>query len=100
MTPNFSLNPNLAACRHLIERRFVLHELPSLVEAVLSSEDEGEIICNFNMVDAQTLADVIDEASHPLLVVVSLLIGFYIDPSCSPDTARAKSSILDPKAIS
>ena len=43
-------------------RAFAPYELPSLIEAVLSSKDGGNAIGRLRGVDAQTFVDVIDEA--------------------------------------
>jgi len=59
--PSFSTS-NIAACGHLVRREFTTHELPSLIEAILSSNDEGEKVRCLPGDDAQTFVDVIDEA--------------------------------------
>ena len=41
---------------------FALHELPSLIEVIFSSKDEGDTICRLLGDDAQAFVDVIDEA--------------------------------------
>lgn len=50
-----------AACSRLIGRAFTFHELPSLIEAILSNEDERETALCLPLDDAQTFIDVIDE---------------------------------------
>ena len=50
-----------SACRCLIGRASAPHEFPSLIEAVISSEDEGDAIRRLIGNDAQTFVDVIDE---------------------------------------
>lgn len=50
------------ACERLIKRAFVVGELPSLIEAILSSRDDGETIRRLPRDDAQSLIDVVDEA--------------------------------------
>ena len=63
MLPDPSLSTsNITACERLIKREFAPHELPSLIEAILSSNDEGEMIRCLPGDDAQTFIDVIDEA--------------------------------------
>ncbi|KAF9789485.1 kinase-like domain-containing protein [Thelephora terrestris] len=54
------------ACAHLIERTYTMHELPSLIEAVLSSDDAGDMLHNLSGDDAQNFADVMDEALETL----------------------------------
>ena len=56
------MTSNIAACGLLVKREFAPHELPSLIEAMLSSNDEDEIIHCLPRVDVQTFVDVIDEA--------------------------------------
>ena len=56
------LNFNTAACGRLTRREFSPHELPALIEAILSSKDKGDIIQCISGDDAQTFVDVIDEA--------------------------------------
>jgi hypothetical protein len=50
------------ACEHLIGRAFALHELPSLIEAIFSSDDADDTIRCLLDEDAQTFIDVMDEA--------------------------------------
>ena len=45
----------------MVNRAFVPHELPSLMEAIFSSKDEGDIMHCLHGDDAQTFVDVIDE---------------------------------------
>jgi hypothetical protein len=52
----------LPACERLIRRWFSPHELPSLVEAIFSSNGAGDTIRSLVGDDAQTFVDVIDEA--------------------------------------
>ena len=55
-------NCDVVAYRRLIGRTFDrLRDLPSLIEAIVSSEDKGETISRLSVVDAQTLIDVMDE---------------------------------------
>jgi len=56
------LNLNPPACRRSIRRAFVPHELPSLIEAIFSSEDEGGPIRPLLDDNTQIFIDVIDEA--------------------------------------
>ena len=53
---------NVAACGRLVKREFAPHELPSLIEAIFSSNDGDEMIRCLPRDDAQTFIDVIDEA--------------------------------------
>jgi hypothetical protein len=55
------LNLNYPACKRLIRRAFAPNDLPSLVEAILSSKDEGDIIRCLHGDDAQSFIDVVDE---------------------------------------
>jgi len=52
----------ITACGRLVRREFTPHELPSLIEAILSSNDDDEKIRCLPGDDAQTFVDVIDEA--------------------------------------
>lgn len=52
----------LLACERLVARTFAPHELPSLIEAILSSKEGGGTIGRLRGDDAQTFVDVIDEA--------------------------------------
>ena len=61
----FFLNFNALACERLIRRAFAPHELPSLIEAIFSSKDEGDAIRGLLGDDAQTFIDMIDEARSP-----------------------------------
>ena len=56
------LNRTILACRILIRRAFTPNERSSLIEAILSSEDEEEAIRNLSLEDAQTFVDTINEA--------------------------------------
>ena len=51
-----------AACGRLISHTFSLHELPPLIEAMFSSEDEDRTIRSLPVSDAQTLINTMDEA--------------------------------------
>lgn len=51
-----------AACERLISRTFSPHELPPLIEAIFSSEDEDKTIRSLPVGDAQTLINTMDEA--------------------------------------
>ena len=58
--PRFSpLGGNITACGRLINRTFSLQELSSLAETILSREGDGGMTVD----DAQTLVEVLDEAS-------------------------------------
>ena len=60
--PRFlSLDYNVIACGRLLKHGFDLQELPSLIDAVLSSHSEGEAIRCLPVGDAQTFIDVVDE---------------------------------------
>ena len=56
------LNFITPACRHLVSRRFAPDELPSLIETIFSSKDEGDAVRCLLGDDAQVFIDVIDEA--------------------------------------
>ena len=63
IAPDSSLTtPNVAACGRLVRREFVPHELPSLINTILSSHDKDEMIRCLPGDDAQTFIDVMDEA--------------------------------------
>jgi len=51
----------LLGCGRVAKRAFALHELPSLIEVIFSSEDEGSMIRRLLGDDAQAFVDVIDE---------------------------------------
>ena len=46
---------------------FVLHKLPSLIEAILSNKDERDVIGCLRGDDTQTFVDVMDEACSILV---------------------------------
>ena len=46
----------------MVKREFAPHELPSLIEAIFSSNDGDEMIRRLPRDDTQTFIDVIDEA--------------------------------------
>ena len=54
------------ACQRLIRGAFVPRELPTLIEAILSSQDEGYMVRSFCRDDAQIFIDVIDEVRSTL----------------------------------
>ena len=73
LAPLFDLAPNAdcsmilsqpqhSACRRVIRRSFAPHGLPSLIEAIFSSKDEGNTIRCLPRNDAQTFVDVMNEA--------------------------------------
>ena len=57
----FDPSSNTPACERLVRRRFDQQELPSLIDAVLSSNNGGETIRSLSTGDAQMLIDVVDE---------------------------------------
>ena len=63
IAPQFFLlsNLNTPACGRVIGRAFAPHELPSLIEAIFSSKNEGTMISCLPRDDAQTFIDVMDE---------------------------------------
>jgi len=66
------LDSNTPVCRRLIRRAFALDELPSLIEAIVSTEDERDAICSLARDDAQTLIDVIDEVRSTSVPVIRI----------------------------
>ena len=56
--PNF----NVTACGRLIRHEFTPRELPSLIDSILSSKDEGDTVRCLSGDDAQIFIDVINEA--------------------------------------
>jgi len=52
---------NTPVCRRVIRHAFAPHELPSLIEAIFSSKDEGNMIRCLLRDDAQTFIDTMDE---------------------------------------
>ena len=57
-----SLGFNTTACSRLIRGNFTQRELPSLIDAILSSKDEGDTVHCLPGEDAQIFIDVINEA--------------------------------------
>lgn len=57
----FFFNFNTPVCQRLIEHLFTPDDLPSMIEAVFSSTDEGDTIRRLYGDDAQTFIDVVDE---------------------------------------
>ena len=51
-----------------------MHELPSLIDAIFSSDDEGDMILHLSGEDAQNFTDVINEARSPLSQYGALII--------------------------
>ena len=63
MLPNSSFSAsNTTAYGRLVRREFTPHELPSLIEAILSSNDDGEMIHCLPGDEPQSFVDVIYEA--------------------------------------
>ena len=79
-SPNSSVLVNLGApaCRRLISHAFSPHEVISLIEAALPSEEEIEMILDFRGDDAQSFVDVVHEVHlHiPSFLVHTVLITF------------------------
>lgn len=61
----FFLNFDTLACERLIERAFAPEELRSLIEVVLSSGDEGDLVRRLRGDDAQNFINMIDEVRSP-----------------------------------
>ena len=73
------LNFNITASGRLARRAFALHELPSLIEVIFSSQDEGGTIRRLLGANAQVFIDVIYEArSMSTHGFESVLIEIYI----------------------
>ena len=82
-----SLKFNILVYGGLVRRAFALHELSSLIEAILSSQDEGDTIVHLLGDDAQAFVDVMDEArSTSAYHLESVLIKSDINV-CSVDQA-------------
>ena len=64
--PSSFLYLDTPAFQRLISRAFNMNELPSLIEAVFSSEGQAEVIRSLSEDDAQTFIDVTDEVRSPL----------------------------------
>ena len=94
------LNFDTLACGRLIRRAFALHELPSLIEAIFSSKDEGNTIRCLTGDDAQTFVDVIDEVRSTPTHHCESMIEIDIDTFCRLGTGKARSSAMDPKDMS
>ena len=52
---------NIPASSRLVRRAFAPHELPSLIDVIVSSQDESDTIRRLLRDDAQAFVDVIDE---------------------------------------
>ena len=61
----FSSHNRNAACGRLIRRAFLPHELPFLIEVILSNKDKVKTIHRLPVDDAQMLIDVMYEARSP-----------------------------------
>ena len=82
-----SLDPNIPACGRLVRRAFALHELPSLIEVIFSSQDESDTIRRLLGGDAQAFVDVMDEAcSTSTRHRETVLMETDIDTFCRPGT--------------
>ena len=83
IAPQFFLlsNLNIPACECVIGRAFVPHELPSLIEAIYSSKDEGNIIRCLPRDDAQTFIDVMDEVRSAFAPSVEINTESYVPSS-------------------
>lgn len=82
----------------MIGRTFALHEFPSLIEAIFSSEDEDKAIRRLPVNGAQMLIEVLDEAR--LLVAVSLLVETDVNTFCQLGTEYSRSFVPGPKEMS
>jgi hypothetical protein len=101
--PSFH-NYKTIACGRLARRAFALHEFPFLIEAILSSEEEGGRTRSLPASDAQTLIDVIDEARSCLLAIViifwlNVTSARFVDqalhaPDLSPGTRKQCLKLL------
>lgn len=96
-TPISLPNDKSIACERLIERAFTVDELPSLIEAILSSADGGETIRRLPRGHAQSLIDAIYEAcftfSRPCKHIND------VDMSCRLGTGCPRSFALDSKRM-
>ena len=52
------------ACKRLIDRRFLPHEVLSLIGTFLASKVEAEVVDSLHRQDAQTFVDVVHEVRH------------------------------------
>ena len=64
---------NTVACERLIRRTFSPHELPSLIEDILSGKTEDEILRRLPVDDAQVFVYVIDEVRTIFTYIVDYL---------------------------
>ena len=81
----------------MIGRTFALHEFPSLIEAIFSSEDEDKAIRRLPVNGAQMLIEVLDEAR--LLVVMNLLVETDVN-TCQLGTEYSRPFVPGPKEMS
>ena len=78
ITPSLPpLDFDTPACGRLIRREFALHELPFLIEEILSNKDERDTIRSLIGGDIQILIDVMDEArstfTSPIEIDIDML---------------------------
>lgn len=59
---------NIPACGRLIRHAFAPHELPFLIETVLTNKDEGDAVRGLLGDDVQTFIDVAAEARRTLVI--------------------------------
>lgn len=69
-------------CGRLVRRAFSPQELPFLVEAIFSSQDEGDTIDRLRGDNAQKLIDVMDEVRFALFVVTNLPVEIDTNAFC------------------
>ena len=67
----YFLNFNVPACGRLVRRAFALHELPSLIEMIFSSQDESDTIRRLLGDDAQAFVDLMDQARLCPLIIMN-----------------------------
>ena len=87
------VDPNVSACKRLINHAYLSHEVIPLIEAVFKSKDEINMLGHLRGDDAQTFVDVIHKVRlyPPLLrhglITFTLLGSFPFEPSPSTDQA-------------
>jgi hypothetical protein len=100
IVPRSFLDFNASACERLIRRAFTLDELPPLIEAVVSSENEDDAIRCLLRDDAQTFVDVIDEARSASVRRRSLLIEIEIHAFHRSGAGHARPFAMGPTEMS
>ena len=93
----FSSDSNTPAIERLISRKFVPHELPTLIEQFLMCADVGAATRRLPKDDAQTFINVIDEARR---ASIYLFYRIGVDTFRLPGTRYARSFTVGSETVS